>query len=85
MLNQTGQNLVDVVFKVDSPVLSISADRTRRIALRNMLTGVFSYLRNPYHHSVDNQVEQSWAWSTVGLLDRLLKEIADCMLMPQEG
>lgn len=76
--DQIGENLVNRVFSVDTPVLSTSDDRIRRIALRNILIGVVSYLRNPSHHQIDDQTEISWAWSTVGLIDRLLLDIESC-------
>ena len=76
--DQIGDRLINRVFSVDDPALSVSDDRVRRIAIRNMLIGVVSYLRNPSHHSIDDQTEWSWAWSTVGLIDRLLTDIDGC-------
>ena len=76
--DQIGENLVNKVFSVDAPALSVSDDRSRRIAIRNILIGVVSYLRNPSHHHIDDQTEWSWAWSTVGLIDRLLLDIEGC-------
>jgi len=69
--DQTGDNLINKLCNPEHPILSVSNDRTRRIAFRNMLIGVTSYLRNPYHHTIDSRTEWSWAWSTVGLIDRL--------------
>ena len=76
--DQTGENLVNRLFNPDNPVLSISSDRTRRIAFRNILVGVVSYLRNPSHHQLDDATGWSWAWSTVGLIDHLLAVIDSC-------
>ena len=72
---QTGQNLINKLFNPDIPVLSRSSDKLGRIAFRNILVGVVSYLRNPYHHRLDDATEWSWAWSTVGLIDRLLSDV----------
>lgn len=79
--DQTGEKLVNKLFAPDNPVLSISSDRLRRIELHRMLLGVFSYLRNPYHHSLHPTTEWSWAWSAVGLIDRLLSDIETCVVM----
>lgn len=76
--DQSGENLINSVFSVDKPTLSVSDDKVRRIAIRNILVGVVSYLRNPSHHHLDDQTEWSWAWSTVGLIDKLLTDIDGC-------
>ena len=76
--DQTGDNLVNKLFNPDTPVLSISSDKTKRIAFRNILVGVVSYLRNPSHHRLDDATEWSWAWSTVGLIDKLLADVDSC-------
>ena len=80
--DQTGENLINKLFSINSPVLSISDDRARRVGLRNMLIGVVSYLRNPSHHVIDDQVDWSWAWSTIGLIDRLMLEVGSCSFVP---
>ena len=76
--DQTGDNLVNKLFNADTPVLSVSSDKTKRIAFRNILVGVVSYLRNPSHHRLDDATEWSWAWSTVGLVDKLLADVGSC-------
>ena len=76
--DQIGEHLINRLFSVDDPTLSVSEDRVRRIAMRNILVGVVSYLRNPSHHRIDDQTEWSWAWSTVGLIDRLLSDVEAC-------
>lgn len=76
--DQTGENLVNKLLSPDKPVLVISAEKQKRIAFHRIMLGVFSYLRNPYHHKLDPLTEWSWAWSTVGLVDRLLAEIDCC-------
>jgi hypothetical protein len=77
--DQAGENLVNKMFSPDNPILSISNEKSKRIALHKILLGIFSYLRNPYHHKLDPHTEWSWAWSTVGLIDRVLVEIDDCV------
>lgn len=76
--DQTGDALVNNLFSPDKPVLSISSDKHNRIAFHRILLGAVSYLRNPYHHKLDPNTEWSWAWSTVGFIDRLLTEIESC-------
>lgn len=73
--DQIGENLVNKVFNPDSPVLSISSEKDKRVAFRKMLVGIFAYLRNPYHHRIDPATEWSWAWSSVGFIDELLDVI----------
>lgn len=78
--DQSGENLVNKIFAPDSPVLSISGDRYKRMAFHRIMVGVISYLRNPYHHGLDPNTEWSWAWSTVGFIDRLLSDIESCVV-----
>jgi len=77
-VDQAGENLVNQLFSPNQPVLIISSDRSRRIAFHRMLLGIVSYLRNPYHHQLDPSTEWSWAWSTVGLIDRVLADVGSC-------
>jgi len=77
--DQRGENLINKVFKYDKPVLSISSDELKRKAFHRIMLGAVSYLRNPYHHTIDPSVEWSWAWSTVGFIDRLLADIDICV------
>lgn len=79
--DQNGENLVNKLFAPGSPLLSISEDKNTHIAFQKILLGVFSYLRNPYHHRLDPNTEWSWAWSTVGFIDRLLSDINSCEVM----
>lgn len=76
--DQTGENLVNKLLSPDNPVLVVSNERQKQIAFHRIMLGVFSYLRNPYHHKLDPLTEWSWAWSTVGLIDRLLAEAESC-------
>lgn len=78
--NQSGRTLIDKLFQPDSPILSISSDRAERVKFREILIGVISYLRNPYHHHLDDSTEWSWAWSTVGFIDVLLNEVDNCIV-----
>lgn len=82
--DQTGDRLVNTLFNPDKPVLSISADKTKRIALRAMLAGTISYLRNTSHHAINDQTAWSWAWSVVGLVDQLLADITGCAVAPPD-
>ena len=79
-----GERLVNALFNPTKPVLSISDDKLKRIALRNMLVGTVSYLRNTSHHEIDDQTAWSWAWSVAGLVDQLLADIAACAVMPPD-
>lgn len=78
--DQIGETLVNKLFKHDKPILSISSDKTIRLALHKILIGIFSYLRNPYHHRLDDQTEWSWSWSIVGLIDQLLLDVDSCTI-----
>ena len=83
--DQVGETLVNKLINPDKPILSVSGDKTRRVAFFKILTGVFSYLRNPYHHKLDDQTEWSWAWSVVGLVDQLLADIDSCSVLENGG
>lgn len=79
--DQSGEILVNKMFSPDNPILSISNEKRNRAAFHKILIGVFSHLRNPYHHRLDPSVEWSWAWSTVGLIDRLLADVEGCSVI----
>ncbi len=76
--DRNAKNVVEKLFNPDHPVLVISDERPKRIAFLTILVGVFLYLRNTYHHNIDANTEWSWAWSTVGFIDRLLNEVDSC-------
>lgn len=76
--DQTGENLVNKLLSPGNPVLVVSNERHKQVAFHRIMLGVFSYLRNPYHHKLDPLTEWSWAWATVGLIDRLLAEVESC-------
>jgi len=80
-VDQSGENLINNVFSPDHPVLSISTEKSKRIAFHKILVGMISFLRNPYHHHLDETTEWSWAWSTVGFIDRLLADIESCVVV----
>ena len=72
--DMTGENLINKLLSPKDPVL-VCRDRHRQGPLFRMFGGVVAYLRNPSHHSVDDNVKWSWAWSVVGLVDQLLDEL----------
>jgi hypothetical protein len=79
--DQTGENLINKLFNPDNPILSFSSEKSKRLALYRILLGTFSYLRNPYHHNLDSSTEWSWAWSIIGLVDRLLADVESCIVV----
>ncbi len=78
--DQIGDNLVNNLLSPNNPVLVISSEKQKQLAFYRIMLGVVSYLRNPYHHSIDPYTEWSWAWSTVGFIDRLLSDIEICVV-----
>jgi hypothetical protein len=78
--DQTGDSLINKVFSVNNPILSISGEKGKQLAFRRMLLGVNGHIRNPYHHRLDDHTLWSWAWSVVGLVDRLLSEVDGCAI-----
>ena len=80
--NRGGTKLIEAVFDPTDPILSISSDTKERAAFRTILAGVYSHIRNPSHHRLDDGTEWSWAWSIVGLVDRLLSEVDECEVQP---
>lgn len=40
-----------------------------------MVVGIIAYLRNPSHHSLNDETDWSLAWSVVGIVDSLLSEL----------
>lgn len=78
--DQSGSTLVNKLFNPSNTILSISNKKINQAGFHSLLIGIFSYLRNPYHHSLDPSTEWSWAWSTVGFIDRLLVDIEECIV-----
>jgi len=80
---QTGDTLINKLCSPNNPVLKVSSEKHERIAFHRILLGVISYLRNPHHHKINDTTEWSWAWSTVGLIDKLLADIESCVVCDQ--
>ncbi|MDD4874335.1 MAG: TIGR02391 family protein [Dehalococcoidales bacterium] len=79
--DQIGDNLVNKLLSPNNPILAISSDKQKRIAFHQIMLGIISYLRNPYHHILASYTEWSWAWSIVGFIDRLLSDIEICVVV----
>ncbi|MFC1893820.1 TIGR02391 family protein [Chloroflexota bacterium] len=75
---QTGEHLVNILLSPKTPVMSISTNQQERAAFHRIMLGVFSYLRNPFHHQIDDAIDWSWSWSIVGFIDHLLHELQNC-------
>ena len=73
--DQTGETLVNKLLSPQEPSV-VCGDRHQQTQVFRMLGGVLAYLRNPSHHSIDDDTAWSWAWSVVGLVDQLLDVIA---------
>ena len=56
--DQMGDNLVNKLLSPNNPIL-VFGERHEQTRLFRILGGVMAYLRNPFHHSVDNNVEWS--------------------------
>jgi hypothetical protein len=78
--DQSGEKLVNKVFSVGDPVLSVDRDPSKRDAVRKMLIGIFAYPRNEAHHHITDNTSQSWVWSVVGSVDQMLSEIESAEL-----
>lgn len=76
--DQIGENLVNKLCNPDNPILVISDEKAKRVSFHKILVGIFSYLRNPYHHQIDSATEWSWAWSSIGFIDNILDAIDHC-------
>jgi len=72
--DQTGDALVNKLFNAQEPVV-VCGGRQQQTGVFRILGGVLAYLRNPSHHSIDDDTAWSWAWSVVGLVDQLLDVI----------
>jgi len=78
--DQCGERLVNTLFAPGKPIILYSEDSKIQNSFYKVLIGTIAYLRNPYHHRLDDYTEWSWAWSTVGFIDRLLAEVGDCAI-----
>lgn len=72
---QIGESLANKLLSPSNPVIVVSEDKLERVAFLKMIQGVFAYLRNSSHHSLDDKTKWSLAWSVVGLIDSLLIEL----------
>jgi hypothetical protein len=75
---QTAENLVNSLLSPNTTVLSVSTDQKERAAFHRIMLGVFAYLRNPFHHQINDTIDWSWSWSIIGFIDHLLNEIEKC-------
>lgn len=78
--DQTGEELVNELMTPGDAVIEVSSDRKKQAAFQTMCRGVFVYLRNDYHHRIDEDTDWAWAWSTVGLIDQLLAELGNARI-----
>ena len=76
--NLTFENVINALLNPSAPILIVSTEKKERAAFQRIMLGVCSYLRNPFHHMIDDSVEWSWAWSIIGLIDHLLFELSSC-------
>jgi hypothetical protein len=79
--DQTLERLINSLLSPEKPVLSVSPDKPDRVAFHRMMLGICAYLRNPFHHTLDNKTEWSLAWSVVGLVDSLLYDLSKSQVL----
>jgi hypothetical protein len=72
---QVGEPLANKLLAPNNPILVVSDKLPERIAFHKMMIGIISYLRNPSHHSLNDDIDWAFAWSLVGLVDSLLYEL----------
>lgn len=73
--NQIGETLAHRLLAPPNPAIIVSDKPEERSAFHKMVVGIISYLRNPSHHSLNEDTEWSLAWSVVGVVDSLLSEL----------
>ena len=73
--NQIGEPLANKLLASNDPLIIVSDKHLERIAFHKMVVGVIAYLRNPSHHSLNDNTESALAWSVVGIVDSLLYSI----------
>jgi hypothetical protein len=69
--NQIGENLAHKLLAPPNPVIVVSDKPEECSAFHKMVVGVIVYLRNPSHHSLNDNTERALAWSVVGIVDSL--------------
>lgn len=74
---QIGEPLANKLLSSNEPIIIVSDKPQERIAFHKMVVGIIAYLRNPSHHSLNDETEWSLAWSVVGLIDNLLSELVN--------
>jgi len=73
--NQIGENLAHRLLAPPNPVIVVSDKPEECSAFHKMVVGIIAYLRNPSHHSLNDNTEWTLAWSVVGIVDSLLYEL----------
>ncbi|MFH1382576.1 MAG: TIGR02391 family protein [Chloroflexota bacterium] len=82
--NQIGEALAHKLLAPPNPVIIISGKPEECSAFHKMVVGIIAYLRNPTHHSLNDDTEKALAWSVVGIVDSLLSEIANAYISSDE-
>lgn len=73
--DQVGEPLANKLLSPHNPIIVISEKLPERIAFHKMVIGIIAYLRNPSHHSLNDNTDWALAWSVVGIVDSLLSEL----------
>lgn len=73
--NQIGETLAHRLLAPPNPPIIVSDKPEERSAFHKMVVGIISYLRNPSHHSLNEDTEWALAWSVVGIVDSFLSEL----------
>jgi len=82
--NQVGENLAHRLLAPPNPAIIVSDKPDERSAFHKMVVGMISYLRNPSHHSLNEDTEWALAWSVVGIVDSLLSELDNSYISEEE-
>jgi|WetSurMetagenome_2_1015567.scaffolds.fasta_scaffold143356_1 hypothetical protein len=75
--NQIGENLAHKLLAPPNPAIIVSDKPDECSAFHKMVVGVITYLRNPSHHTLNDDTDWSLAWSVVGIVDSLISEIGN--------
>lgn len=82
--NQIGENLAHKLLASPNPAIVVSDKPEECTAFHRMVVGIIAYLRNPSHHSLNDDTEWSLAWSVVGIVDSLLSELDNSYISGEE-
>lgn len=82
--NQIGENLVHKLLGPPNPAIVVSEKKDECLAFYKMVVGVVAYLRNPSHHSLNDDTDWTLAWSVIGIVDSLLSEIEGSYVAGEE-